>query len=87
MKILLITLMTKEGETHHSLRVIEEPTTEELERIVAINGVFSDESRLEEFHKWLRTEQVKRPNWGYALGDAGILYGPFDKVVICGGTQ
>jgi hypothetical protein len=90
MKILLITLLDGGDDPHHhSIRVIEDPTEEELQRIVAVNGVFSskEEKRpeLEDFHKWMAVETKEHTNWGFALGDAGLLYGPFDYVVICGG--
>lgn len=91
MKILLVIIMNREKTNHHALRVIEDPTEDELERIVSVNGLFTAHGEtnpvLEEFYKWVSAEEVKRPNWGFCLADAGLLYGPFDKVVLCGGTE
>ena len=76
---------------HHSLRVLEDPTEEELERILAVNSMFTSKGEerpeLEEFLEWLKVEERKRNNWGFVLADATIRYGPFDHVVICGAVD
>ena len=90
MKILLIIVMNRRGTNHYSFRIIEDPNEEELERIVAAHGVFTDRgtenSVLEEFYDWVSVEAKKNPNWGIILADSTLRFGPFDKVVMCGGN-